>query len=68
MMYKWGHPVATLPSEEGDYTSLKRRNVKTWRLDAEDVSDFTEFVGACFVLSQASHAAFLRIKEHLECP
>eukprot|EP00965_Chrysotila_dentata_P017109 568259-Pleurochrysis_carterae.AAC.1 len=23
MMYKWGHPVATLPSDEGDYTSLK---------------------------------------------
>eukprot|EP00965_Chrysotila_dentata_P231556 6198429-Pleurochrysis_carterae.AAC.1 len=22
MMYKWGHPVATLPSDEGDNTSL----------------------------------------------
>eukprot|EP00965_Chrysotila_dentata_P173926 5741170-Pleurochrysis_carterae.AAC.1 len=21
MMYKWGHPVATLPSDGGDYTS-----------------------------------------------
>eukprot|EP00965_Chrysotila_dentata_P006074 199340-Pleurochrysis_carterae.AAC.1 len=23
MRYKWGHPVATLPSDEGDYTSLE---------------------------------------------
>eukprot|EP00965_Chrysotila_dentata_P217260 6189882-Pleurochrysis_carterae.AAC.1 len=27
MMYKWGHPVATLPSDGGDYTSLSQNDV-----------------------------------------
>eukprot|EP00965_Chrysotila_dentata_P013879 460313-Pleurochrysis_carterae.AAC.1 len=26
MAYGWGHPVATLPSDEGDYTSLLPRH------------------------------------------
>eukprot|EP00965_Chrysotila_dentata_P183820 6069698-Pleurochrysis_carterae.AAC.1 len=29
MMYKWGHPVATLPSDGGDYTSLSRNNLNS---------------------------------------
>eukprot|EP00965_Chrysotila_dentata_P048366 1604432-Pleurochrysis_carterae.AAC.1 len=28
MMYMWGHPVATLPSDEGDFTSLSQNDVK----------------------------------------
>eukprot|EP00965_Chrysotila_dentata_P225054 6194541-Pleurochrysis_carterae.AAC.1 len=28
-MYKWGHPVATLPSEEGDYTSLSQNDANS---------------------------------------
>eukprot|EP00965_Chrysotila_dentata_P258113 6213108-Pleurochrysis_carterae.AAC.1 len=29
MMYKWGHPVATLPSDEWDYTSLSQKDVNS---------------------------------------
>eukprot|EP00965_Chrysotila_dentata_P256783 6212665-Pleurochrysis_carterae.AAC.2 len=29
MMYKWGHFVATLPSDGGDYTSLSRNDVSS---------------------------------------
>eukprot|EP00965_Chrysotila_dentata_P183424 6057109-Pleurochrysis_carterae.AAC.1 len=27
IMYMWGHPVATLASDEGDYTSLSQNDV-----------------------------------------
>eukprot|EP00965_Chrysotila_dentata_P112559 3720454-Pleurochrysis_carterae.AAC.1 len=27
MMYKWSHPVATSPSDEGDKTSLLQNNI-----------------------------------------
>eukprot|EP00965_Chrysotila_dentata_P154969 5120438-Pleurochrysis_carterae.AAC.1 len=27
MMYKWGHPVATLPSYGGDYMSLSQNDI-----------------------------------------
>eukprot|EP00965_Chrysotila_dentata_P162114 5353503-Pleurochrysis_carterae.AAC.2 len=27
MMYKWGHPVTTLPSDGGDYASLSQNDV-----------------------------------------
>eukprot|EP00965_Chrysotila_dentata_P228679 6196744-Pleurochrysis_carterae.AAC.1 len=29
MMYKWGHPVSTLPSVGGDYTSLSLNDVNS---------------------------------------
>eukprot|EP00965_Chrysotila_dentata_P056628 1878639-Pleurochrysis_carterae.AAC.2 len=29
MMYKWGHRLATLPSNGGDYTSLSRKDVNS---------------------------------------
>eukprot|EP00965_Chrysotila_dentata_P076383 2523013-Pleurochrysis_carterae.AAC.1 len=29
MMYKWGHPVATLPNDGGDYTSLSQNDVNS---------------------------------------
>eukprot|EP00965_Chrysotila_dentata_P006203 202637-Pleurochrysis_carterae.AAC.1 len=29
MMYEWGHPVATLHSNGGDYTSLNRSGAQT---------------------------------------
>eukprot|EP00965_Chrysotila_dentata_P202309 6181060-Pleurochrysis_carterae.AAC.1 len=29
MMYKWGHPVATLPNDEGDCTSLSQNDVNS---------------------------------------
>eukprot|EP00965_Chrysotila_dentata_P002188 72004-Pleurochrysis_carterae.AAC.1 len=29
LMCKWGHPAATLPSEEGDYTSLSQNDMNS---------------------------------------
>eukprot|EP00965_Chrysotila_dentata_P254959 6212048-Pleurochrysis_carterae.AAC.5 len=29
MMYKWGHPVATLPSDEGGYMSVLQSHVNS---------------------------------------
>eukprot|EP00965_Chrysotila_dentata_P258658 6213303-Pleurochrysis_carterae.AAC.1 len=29
MMYEWGHPVATLPSDGGDYTLLSLNDVNS---------------------------------------
>eukprot|EP00965_Chrysotila_dentata_P011808 387442-Pleurochrysis_carterae.AAC.1 len=29
MMYKWGHPVATLPSDGGNYTSLSQNDANS---------------------------------------
>eukprot|EP00965_Chrysotila_dentata_P137037 4533017-Pleurochrysis_carterae.AAC.1 len=28
-MYKWGHSIATFPSDEGDYTSLSQNDVNS---------------------------------------
>eukprot|EP00965_Chrysotila_dentata_P205640 6183076-Pleurochrysis_carterae.AAC.1 len=56
MMYKWGHPVATLPGDEGDNTSLLQNKVNY--ANQYLVLDFYAFKDFCILAQPGSGPAY----------